>query len=86
MGECGEYELLFTIKEKDEERFLGQVNINKLNVTKIGKIVNSKIRVLSEDGKKIDLADFCIYGRNYNSVLEYINELTGYINGKWKSS
>jgi thiamine-monophosphate kinase len=79
MGECGEYELMFTLKEKDEQEFLNKVTKGKLSVTRIGEIVNKGQKVMHQKGRQILLNDFNLLGRDYDDVKEYLKDLTKYI-------
>ena len=80
LGECGEYELVFTIKPEDEESFLAEAESRKLYFTKIGTIQKEK-RMLLSDSKLYDLGDFNIGGRDFSEPQEYISALTKYLKG-----
>ena len=79
MGECGEYELMFTIKKEDEEEFLNQARSKEIKVHRIGEITGDSKKILHEGGKKIHFDDFKISGRNYDNVRNYLDDLTNYL-------
>lgn len=78
-GECGEYELLFTVSKKREKEFLNEVARNQLQFTYIGEVSETPDRILMEDGKKLDFGDFNISARGFKSIADYLFELTKYI-------
>ncbi|WP_319503577.1 thiamine-phosphate kinase [uncultured Draconibacterium sp.] len=78
LGECGEYELVFTIKPEDEENFLAEAESRELYFTKIGTIQN-KEKMLVSGSKLYDLSDFNIKGRDFSDPQEYIYALTKYL-------
>ncbi len=75
LGEAGEYELLFTIKNKDEQAFLQEAEAQKLQFYNIGQITDLGMRTLIEDNKEIDLSKIDIRGRDFTDVKGYLNEL-----------
>lgn len=79
MGECGEYELMFTIKKKDENEFLNQARSKEIKVHRIGEITRDSEKILDEGGKRIHFDNFEISGRNYDNVRNYLDDLTDYL-------
>lgn len=75
LGECGEYELLCTIKSKDEQLFLAEARQQKLKFNKIGQITAPGIKTLREDDKEMDLTQINLSARDFSDVKEYISEL-----------
>jgi thiamine-monophosphate kinase len=84
MGECGEYELLFTINKEDEERFMEKSKHNKLSFLKLGAIVDSSKKSLIENKRMLDLKDFNIRARDYQNIQNYLDGLTNYLEKGWK--
>lgn len=82
MGECGEYELLFAIKQADEEAFINHMQESQLKMTKIGYIADDGKKVLHDGNRQIGLSDFFLSARDYGNVNDYIRELAGYIRSK----
>ncbi len=79
LGECGEYELLFTMREKDEEEFLKRAKKKKMEFYKIGRVSPRNKKVLIEDGKEINLKGINIRARDYGDMNTYLSKLTDYI-------
>jgi len=77
LSECGEYELLFTIKQDDEKAFLKKANVQNLQFYKIGKVIpqSNKFRVLFEGNKTFMLDDLNIRGRDFDDSKEYLKQL-----------
>jgi thiamine-monophosphate kinase len=84
MGECGEYELLFTVRKEDEERFIEKSKHNNLSFHKIGKLTEPSRKLLFENNQVLDLVNYDIWARNYSDIGEYLNDLTGYLEKGWK--
>ncbi|WP_320112183.1 AIR synthase related protein [Draconibacterium orientale] len=78
LGECGEYELVFTVKPEDEENFLAEAKSRELYFAKIGTIQQEK-KLLVSGSKIYDLSDFNIGGRDFSDPQEYISALTKYL-------
>lgn len=79
LGECGEYELLFTIKKEDEKNFLAQAKRQRMQFFNIGKITEPGIKILEEDNKEINLKSFNIRARDFEEVKVYLNELINFL-------
>ncbi len=75
LGECGEYELLFTLGKEKEKDFLREAKEKNLVFYKIGEITNEPIKVLLEEKVKINLENINIRGRDYENTKEYISDL-----------
>lgn len=78
LGECGEYELVFTIKKSDEEAFCDMVKKNQYCITKIGEIVKEEKKLIVLQGADKKLIDFDIKARNYKHISDYLKDLTDY--------
>lgn len=75
LGECGEYEILFTIKKADNEKFLTDAQNMGFIFYKIGEIADSPKRLLFEGNREIDLTNFDISARDYDNVSQYLTKL-----------
>ncbi len=78
-GECGEYELLFTINRDSEKEFLNQTRTSKLQFAYLGAMTEAPGRYLEEGGKVLRLNDFNISARGYDRIEDYLNDLTKFI-------
>ncbi len=75
LGESGEYELLFTIKAEEQETFLTAAKSAKLKFHLLGRTTSSFDRILFEDGRKIDLAQFKLRARDFSEPRTYLKNL-----------
>lgn len=75
LGECGEYELLFTVGVQNEEAFLKEASEKGLEFYKIGSVTEAQKRVLIEDRKQIDLSSVHIRARDFDDMRAYIKAL-----------
>lgn len=79
LGECGEYELLFTISKKSEKTFLEEAKMNKIIFYKLGKINNDKKIILNYENKIINLSDYNINARDYTDKKKYLKKIIEYL-------
>jgi len=85
LGECGEYELVFTMDEKDKSKFLQTAKDQRLSFTIIGKMIAEPVKTLFSSGKHFDLTEFNIRARDYEDVKVYLQSLTHYLKSHEKS-
>ena len=79
MGECGEYELVFTIDKKNLAPLLQQSKEQKLFFTQIGYMAEKPLKILAARNCHIDFFGFDISARDYSDVNLYLDALTKYI-------
>ena len=78
-GECGEYELVFTVPPGSEPGLLSEAHAQHLIFRKLGVITDEKKMIL-RNGKRItDLTGYSIFARDYRDVKEYIREVVQFI-------
>jgi len=83
MGECGEYELIFTVPPESEPELLSDAHAQHLVFRKLGVIPGDKTMILKNGKNNLDLNGYSIFARNYRDVKEYIHEIVQFIdNGK----
>jgi thiamine-monophosphate kinase len=75
LGECGEYELIFTIKKENEQAFLNTSKEMHLTFNKIGELTEKSRRVIKTQKDDIDMNGFNIKARNYDKIDDYLVEL-----------
>lgn len=85
LGECGEYELLFTIDKNKLSEFYKDAEVQNLSFTPIGYISENRNRTLISSNYRIDLNAFHIRARDYEDVHLYVRALTNYILSHEKS-
>lgn len=78
MGECGEYELVFTLSEENEKPFLAKAHDSNLSFTKIGRITENAIKELHTKKSEIDFCDYNIRARDFSEINDYLEELKHY--------
>ncbi len=82
-GECGEYEILFTVNEQNKNAFVEEFKINKLDLYEIGKInENYNNKSILFNGKHLNVSDYNLNARDFNNVKEYLKEMINWINLK----
>ena len=79
LGECGEYELLFTVKESDEKKFLDEAQNKGFKFYRIGTMCDPTNMVLVEGKREINLGGLNISARSFEDMREYIKSLIKYL-------
>jgi thiamine-monophosphate kinase len=79
MGECGEYELLFSVTPDKNDEFLKSAHAANLKFTLIGEFTQTTDRLLTEDGKRWDLQQCNISARDYSSKQDYLDKLLEFL-------
>ena len=77
LGECGEYELLFTVRPERDEAFDIEARKSGCHFHRLGVITGSG-RKLFEDERAIDLASWDRQARDFDSPAQYLEAL-----GRW---
>jgi len=80
LGECGEYELLFTIDKVIEKDFLNEARQKKLKFYKLGKMTSANEIILKQHNKIIDLNSFNISARDYKNKKDYLKKIINFLN------
>lgn len=83
MGECGEYELVFTVSPENETGLLADARAGKLIFKKLGVIIADEKSFLRKGNKSLDLSGYSIFARNYSDVSEYISEVVQFIHDEY---
>ena len=78
LGECGEYELLFTIRPDREEAFLREARKLGCRFHRLGTIARTG-RELREPGRVIDLASWRCQARDFDSAEQYLQALARWL-------
>ncbi len=76
LGECGEYELVFTVSAEKEPLFLKEAAEKNIMFYKIGEITNADTRDLYYKEKIIDLKKIAIRARDFENASTYLEQLT----------
>lgn len=81
-GECGEYELLFTVNPKDENDLLKAAMEADCRLYRIGLIKEDNAKVIEINNAQISFDDFNIFARDFPDHYNYIICLTKYLTSK----
>lgn len=81
LGECGEYELLFTLSKEAEVEFLIEAQEKRLKFYKIGETTEQGTELLRERGKEIDLSAYHLRARDYADPKEYLRNVVHFLKG-----
>ncbi len=79
LGECGEYELLFTVGKQGEDDFVREGLDRGLKFKKIGKVTDASSKVLYEGSRKYDFRKLDISARDFIDMKQYIKELVKFL-------
>ena len=78
LGECGEYELLFTIGKDKEAQFCDEAKKRNLRFVKVGRVVGKGEKTLRTTNGVFSIADFNLDARSYSNIEDYLNDLVAY--------
>jgi thiamine-monophosphate kinase len=79
LGECGEYELVFTISPQQEKEFLEEARSVNLEFARIGVITGEPGQYLVNGIRTLDLTGYSLFARNYEDVNQYITDVIQFI-------
>jgi thiamine-monophosphate kinase len=79
IGECGEYELLFTIPPEQIENFEKEVKTMQYDINRIGTIKEKDIKIIIFGKKELKLNNYTISARSFNSTKEYLAGIIEFI-------
>jgi len=79
LGECGEYELLFTLNPEYYEAFF-EVAVNQgLKFHTLGRINKNSVKCVENNGHQLDMEAFDIRARDFDDPYVYVDALIAYI-------
>lgn len=81
LGECGEYELLFTLSKEVEEEFLNEALEKKLDFYKLGEVTEQGSKTLGKKDREIDLATYDLSARDYPEPKDYLRAVVNFLKG-----
>jgi len=81
-GECGEYELLFTVSPEREAAMLREAQERRMTLHLIGRMTEKGTASVMSADRAMDVGDFAISARAFRDHGEYIAALTRYLIGK----
>ena len=80
LGECGEYEILFTVGEQNRKSLIAEMRKQKSELYEIGEITEStdnKIVLLKD--KLLNLSDYNLKARDFENVKDYLKKVMEWI-------
>ncbi|HWQ40672.1 MAG TPA: AIR synthase related protein [Desulfosporosinus sp.] len=80
LGECGEYELLFTLSKGVEEEFINEAQEKKLKFYKLGEVKDQGIKSLLKRDGEIDLATYDLRARDHTDPKDYLRTVIDFLN------
>lgn len=79
MGECGEYELLFTVAEEKVNEFEKIIHDESLKIKNVGTVCHKDTKKLVEDNYFVDFSDYELHARSFENNIDYVSNLVSYI-------
>jgi len=79
LGECGEYELLFTIPPDKINDFKKEIKTLHFNINRIGTIKENNIKIINFGKKELNLQGFEISARSFVNVKDYLAKIIEFI-------
>jgi thiamine-monophosphate kinase len=78
LGECGEYELLFTAPADSEREFNREAKANGMRFYRLG-VITDNCRIAFDGRDRIDLSSLKIEARSFDNARLYLKALTDWI-------
>ena len=78
LGECGEYELLFTVRPELEGSLLAEARETGCTFHRLGRVTPGERR-LRQDGREFDLGSLRIQARDYETPQRYFQDLSRWL-------
>ena len=81
-GECGEYELLFTVPPAREREMLREAGERRVELHRIGRITGPGTAMVAGREGRMSVEDFCLSARQFGDHHDYLAALTRYLAAK----
>ena len=78
-GECGEYELLFTIDSSKADEFEKIISEDSLNIKNIGTVCMNDTKKVFDENYFIDFSEYNLHARSYKNISEYVSSMISFI-------
>lgn len=79
LGECGEYELLFTLSPEMEEGFYRTAREENLTFYKIGEVREQGVQSLKGKEREINLSNYDLRARDYVNPKDYLRNVRDFL-------
>jgi thiamine-monophosphate kinase len=78
LGECGEYELLFTVRPNREAAFLSEARKSGCIFHRLGMITQSG-RALKDQDRTLDMSSWQVQARDFESPEAYLHTMVHWL-------
>jgi thiamine-monophosphate kinase len=80
LGECGEYEILFTVSKQNKDSLIAEMKAHKLPVYTLGKITeHEKDKTILSKNKFLNFAEYNLRARDFENVKDYLKNMIDWI-------
>lgn len=79
LGECGEYELLFTLSKEIETEFNRVAREQKLTFYKLGEVKEQGIKSLWVRERELDFRTYALRARDYADPKDYLRKVVDFL-------
>ena len=79
LGECGEYELVFTVRPEKTAQFEKKAADKKLPVFRIGEITGNPAYHIPYQGKTVDLKQLNFFARDFENIHDYLKKVEKFL-------
>jgi thiamine-monophosphate kinase len=79
LGECGEYELVFTVSPEKETPFLQEAMAGNLSFNRLGAVTGELELIYHHGDRMLNLTGYSLFARNFKDVHQYIGEVISFI-------
>lgn len=73
LGECGEYEILFTCKQENIPQLQKVAMEKEIALFELGEISDKSNKILTEKDKQFDFSDYNVSARDFTDLKEYLS-------------
>jgi thiamine-monophosphate kinase len=80
LGECGEYEILFTVSKRNKKSLFNVMKEQSLNFYELGKMTeNVEEKTVFYKDKWINFADYQLKARDFENVKDYLKNMLDWL-------
>lgn len=85
MGECGEYEILFTVNQINKESLKNELKVRKISSYELGIVTESPMKVITHKKHIYDFSGYNLRARDYKNTQDYLVAMIEWVGTKDKS-
>jgi thiamine-monophosphate kinase len=80
LGECGEYEILFTVSQGHKELLKDELNRQDIEAHELGEITsNAGQKTVLHENRPYDLESYSLKARDFDRVEDYLKAMAGWL-------